>query len=67
MRVKEERLEREFEKKCMDLIKYEDWTGLDSAATEHLEGTTGKSFKGFFYLGVALYKLADYDNGVRAF
>ena len=29
--------------------------------------TQGKTFKGFFYLGISLYKLGDYDTAIRAF
>lgn len=60
-------MEREFERKCQELIKDEDWIQLDSYATEHLEAMSGKSFKGFFYLGVALYKQNDFENAIRAF
>jgi tetratricopeptide (TPR) repeat protein len=36
-------------------------------ATEHLEATNASSFKGFFYLGIALYKMCEYESALRAF
>jgi len=44
-----------------------DWSQLDEFATQHLEDTKGRSFKGFFYLGVSLYKVGDFENAVKAF
>jgi hypothetical protein len=32
-KAKEEKLEREFEKKCLRLLKIEDWSSLDELAT----------------------------------
>lgn len=29
--------------------------------------TEGTSYKGFFYLGISLYKLGDFDTAIRAF
>lgn len=66
-RIREEKLEMELEQKCMQYIINENWAELDLLATEHLEATGGKSFKGFFFLGVSLYKQGDYDNSIRAF
>jgi hypothetical protein len=66
IRMREERLELEFEQKATKLIKVEEWQQLDSLAGEHLEATSGKSFKGFFYMGVAMYKMGDYENCIRA-
>lgn len=48
-------------------MKIEDWQSLDQIASKHLEDTKGKSYKGFFYLGVALYKAGDYDNAIRSY
>lgn len=39
IKMKEERLERDFEKKCQKLIKAEDWQQLDTLSTQHLEYT----------------------------
>lgn len=36
-------------------------------ATEHLEATNASSFKGFFYLGIALYKANEFESALRAF
>jgi tetratricopeptide (TPR) repeat protein len=66
-RTKLEKLEREFEKKCLKLIKLGDWNSLESVASQHLEDTKCESFKGFFYLGVSFYKSGEYENAIRAF
>lgn len=67
LKLKEEKMEREFERKCTQHIRQENWGDLDLAATEQLEQTAGRSFKGFFYLGVSLYKQSDFENCIRAF
>lgn len=67
IKQKEEKMEKEFENKCLRYIKIEDWDTLDKISTRHLEETKGKSYKGFFYLGVALYKSGDYENAIRAY
>lgn len=36
-------------------------------ATEHLEAFSGQSYKGFFYLGIALYKNSEYESSIRSF
>jgi hypothetical protein len=57
----EERVEGEFEDKALDLINHEDWEKLEAAAVDQLDSLSGKSPRGFFYLGVALYKMNYYD------
>ena len=64
---REERLEKEFERKCLQCLRTQDWNTLDNISTEHLEETSGKSYKGFFYLGISLYKLGDFESAIRAF
>lgn len=66
-KLRDEKLEKDFERKCMQLLKAENWAAMDAVSTEHLENTSGKSFKGFFFLGVSLYKQGDYENSIRAF
>lgn len=66
-RTKLEKLEREFEKRCLKLVKLGDWNALDSLASQHLEDTKCESFKGFFYLGVSFYKCNEHENAIRAF
>lgn len=62
-----EKLDSDFENKSLKLLKVSDWSELDTLATMHLEATKGTSFKGFFYLGVALYKMGEFENAVKAF
>jgi tetratricopeptide (TPR) repeat protein len=45
----------------------EDWDNLESIAKEFLEKSPQKSYKGFFYYGISLYKLGDYENAIKAF
>lgn len=44
----------------------EDWDNLESLAKEYLAKTTAdhKSFKGFFYFGIALYRQGNYENAI---
>jgi hypothetical protein len=68
-------MEREFERKCQHLIRRtrnynEDWDNLENLSKEFLSKTNTddyKSFKGFFYYGIALYKQGDFENSVKAF
>lgn len=56
-----------FEEKALEIIRdglnskgqlFEDvWVDLENAAVDQLDAMKGKSPKGFFYLGVALYKM----------
>lgn len=66
-KIRQEKIERDFENKCLRLLKIGDWNTLDQIASQHLEDTQGQSFKGFFYLGVSFYKVGDYENAIRAF
>ncbi|CDW78380.1 tpr repeat [Stylonychia lemnae] len=65
--VRKQKTEREFENRCLRLLKIEDWQSLDELASKYLEETHGTTFKGLFYLGVSLYKQGDYENAIRAF
>jgi len=67
LKAKSEKTEREFENKCLRYLKIEDWDSLDQISSSYLEETKGKSYKGFFYLGVSLYKLGDYESAIKAF
>ena len=49
------------------MLSGENWEELYEAAKCHLEETTGKSFKGFFYMGISFYKTDDFENAIRAF
>ena len=48
-------------------MRTEDWEELYSTCKSQLEKTNGKSFKGYFYMGISFYKIEDYDNAIRAF
>jgi uncharacterized protein HemY len=65
--MKQEKTERDFESKCLRYLKIEDWNTLDKIATAHLEETKGKSYKGYFYLGVSCYKQGDFENAIAAY
>ena len=70
-------LERDFEEKALELIRnglhskgdsFSDvWVDLENAAVDQLDQCKGKSPKGFFYLGVALYKMDYYEQAITAF
>lgn len=45
----------------------ENWEELYEVSKSHLEETNGKSFKGFFYMGISFYKSDDFENAIRAF
>ena len=49
------------------LLKVRDYEKLEEESTEHLERHRGTSFRGFFYLGISLYKMEDYGNAILAF
>lgn len=60
--------ETDFENECIEIIKINsDWEKLEQKACDQLDKCKGKSFKGFFYLGIALYKLEYYDGAVKAY
>ena len=59
--------EAEFEKKCQLPLDQEDWEQVESLAIQQLDDTQAKSPLGFFYLGIALYKMKLYKNSIRAF
>jgi len=46
--------ELEFEAGCVAVLEAGDWQKLEAAAVEQLDKAKGKSFFGFFYLGIAL-------------
>jgi tetratricopeptide (TPR) repeat protein len=48
-------------------LRIGDWKELDQVSTKHLEETRGKSYKGFFYLGVSLYKTEQYEDAITVF
>lgn len=45
----------------------DNWDALYEESKKHLEATNGRSFKGFFYMGISFYKSEDYENAIRAF
>lgn len=51
----------------MDLINKQKWDELEEIALDQLEITNGKSHKGYFYLGVTLYKMRYYAQALKAF
>lgn len=64
-RVSLDKIEKDFERRCQLFLRSsskneeEDWDSLESLAKDFLARTTTsqyKSFKGFFYYGIALYK-----------
>lgn len=54
--MREDKAEWEFERKCNLLLRAEDWETFESEAKDYLRDTEYKSAKGYFYLGVCLYK-----------
>lgn len=61
------RVESEFEEQALEIVQAEKWEELEVAAVDQLEAMNGKSPKGFFYLGVALYKMRYYTQALKAF
>lgn len=57
----------EFEIACLGIIKSGDWNKLEIQALDHLDKCKGKSHKGFFYLGIALYKMGYYEQSIKAY
>ena len=57
----------DFEESCRPLIETLDWQKLEAHAVEQLDKTKGKSFSGFFYLGIALYKLGFTDQSIKSY
>ena len=51
----------------MEIVNNEKWEDLEVTAVDHLEAMNGKSPKGFFYLGVALYKMNHFPIALKAF
>jgi hypothetical protein len=45
----------------------EDWDNLENISKEFLEKSPQKSYTGYFYYGISLYKLGDYENSIKAF
>lgn len=56
-----EQKELEFEVSVSELLKTSNWEELELKAVDRLDQTKGKSPKGFFYLGIALYKMTFYE------
>ena len=50
-----------FELNCQELLKNREWEKLEIAAIEQLDKAKAKSPKGYFYLGIALYKMKYYQ------
>lgn len=63
----QEKLDREFERKCAVFLKTEDWVALEELARDYLSSQSYNSFKGYFYLGVCFYKQGDFENAIKAF
>lgn len=51
----------------MMLMKEENWDTLYEVTKSYLEQTRGKSFAGYFYMGISFYKEEDYENAIKAF
>lgn len=62
-----EQKELEFEVSVSELLKNQEWEELELKSVDRLDSTKGKSPKGFFYLGIALYKMTFYEQACRAF
>lgn len=68
-------MERDFERRCQIILRrskleQEDWKNLENIAMEYIERTgveENKSFKGYFYYGIALYRQGDHEKAVKAF
>ena len=54
-------MEGEFEDKALEIVREHQWEQLEEASVDQLDHMQGKSPRGFFYLGVALYKMQYYD------
>ena len=67
MRKQIEEIDQEFEKQYIEIMNNEDWNELYELSNQHLKETQGKSFKGFFYMGISFYKNEDFENAIRAF
>lgn len=67
--------EAEFEEQALALIRRgneldneEVWLDLENFSCDHLDSMNGKNCpKGFFYLGVALYKMSCFEQAINAF
>lgn len=60
--------ETEFENECIEIINTTaDWEKLELKACDQLDKCKGKSFKAFFYLGIALYKMQYFEGAIKAF
>ena len=56
-----------FELSCQEFLKNRQWEKLEMAAIEQLDKAKAKSPKGYFFLGVALYKMKFYQQSIEAF
>lgn len=65
--VREQKLEKDFERKCNLLLRAQDWETFEQETKDFLRDTEYRSSKGYFYLGVCLYKQGDYENAIKAF
>lgn len=59
--------EAEFEQNCQLPLSQEDWSQVESLAIQQLDQTQAKSPLGFFYLGIALFKMSLFKNSIKAF
>lgn len=66
-RLADERLEQEFEERCYRIIDEEDWEKLEVAAVDQLDQLKGKSARGYFFLGISLYKMEFFDQACLSF
>ena len=74
-KVSIEKLEKDFERRCQLILRSkkfeeEDWDNLETLSKDFLQRASVdqfKSFKGYFYYGIALYRLSDYENAIKAF
>ena len=62
-----DKIESKFEIRCFQVIADKNWEKLEIISVEQLDSCKGKSPKGFFYLGVALYKMELTDQAIKAY
>ena len=55
------------EEKAVEHMSQKNWDGLEELALDELEATNGNSEKGFFLLGIALYKMNCFKQALTAF
>lgn len=47
-------------------MKTGDFEAMENDANDYLRDSQYHSYKGYFYLGICLYKQGDYENSIKA-